>query len=383
MRRDTKLNKNVKIPISLYRIFSRAYFHLPFMVIYLYKIGFNLITIELIMAVYGMSVFLYTKFPPNAKPMFYLPCKYVLLLSEILKCIGMLLIVFTQNVVGICIAQIFLGFGYGVAAGCDTQIINYHIDDGGKFQARSNSFMFVSLLVAGLVGSVLFDRDIYYPFIASAIADFITIIVCVALPGEPGKISKINKRELRNKLSYQEKSLVCMYCLTRGIILTFFTGFLPYHLFIDLNIPIYGFIAILTSYTFLGNMSSNFLAGRLKKKYAVKTMNICLLVSLIMYFSNNLAMIVMATILLGLTSGATRPICLNELRNHNSNVAMVSNIMESIYSVINIVLLILGGILYYFGGYIYMHMLFAFVYVIYIILYLIFLKRSKAYEKQG
>lgn len=212
-----KLNSNVKIPISLYRIFSRAYFHLPFMVIYLYKIGFNLITIELIMAVYGVAVFLYTKFPAKAKPSFYMPCKYVLFFSEVLKCIGLLLVVLSQNVIGICIAQIFLGFGYGVAAGYDTQIINYHIDDGGKFQARSNSFMFVSLLVAGLMGSVLFDRNICFPFIASAIADLITSIVCITLPNKPGKINKINKKETRKELSYQEKSLICMYCLTRGI----------------------------------------------------------------------------------------------------------------------------------------------------------------------
>ena len=72
-----------------------------------------------------------------------------------------------------------------------------------------------------------------------------------------------------------------------------------------------------------------------------------------------------------------------EMEDDYDKISRQSNIMESIYSVINIVLLILGGILYYFGGYIYMHMLFAFVYVIYIILYLISLKRSKAYEKQG
>lgn len=376
-----KLNNNVKIPISLYRIFSRAYFHLPFMVIYLYEIGFNLITIELIMAVYGLAVFLYTKFPAKAKLSFYMSCKYVLLLSEILKCIGLLLVILSQNLIGICIAQMFLGFGYGIAAGGDTQIINYHIDDGGKFQAYSNSFMFASLLVAGLVGSVLYDKNICFPFIASAIANFITSIICITLPDKPGKINKINKKEIRKKFSYQEKSLICMYCFSRGIILTFFTGFLPYHLFIDLNIPIYGFIAILTSYTFLGNISSNFIAGRLKKEYAIKIMNICLFISLAMYFSNNLIIIVMATLLLGLTSGATRPICLNELRNNGSNIAFISNIMESIYSIINIVLLILGGILYHFCGYIYMHMLFAFVFVIYIILYSIYLKRSEDYEK--
>ena len=378
-----KLNKHIKAQISLYRIFSRAYFHLPFMVIYLSKIGFNLITIEVIMAVYGLAVFAYTKSPTSLKPTYHFSCKYVLLISEVFKFIGLILVVLTQNIAGICLAQIFLGFGYGIAAGCDTRIINHHIDDGGKFQSRSNSLMFVALLVAGLFGSVLFDIDIRLPFIASALADIVTGIVCMTLPNEPGKMETVSKNRTNAKLTYQEKSLVCTYCLTRGIILTFFTGFLPYHLFIDMNIPVYGFITILTSYTFLGNISSNFIAGRLKKEYAVRIMNICLLLSLIMYFSNNLIMIVAATILLGLTSGATRPICLNGLRDTGSNVALVSNIMEGIYSIINITLLILGGVLYYFYGFVYMHLLLAVVFIIYILLHYYFMKRSNEYEKQS
>ena len=205
----------------------------------------------------------------------------------------------------------------------------------------------------------------------------------MTLPNEPGKMETVRKNGTNAKLTYQEKSLVCTYCLTRGIILTFFTGFLPYHLFIDMSIPVYGFIAILTSYTFLGNISSNFIAGRLKKEYALRIMNICLLLSLIMYFSNNLIMIVAATILLGLTSGATRPICLNGLRDNGSNVALVSNKMEGIYSIINIVLLILGGILYYSYGFVYMHLLLSFVFIIYILLHLYFKKRSNEYENQS
>lgn len=377
------MNNHIKAQISLYRIFSRAYFHLPFMVIYLSNIGFSLITIEIIMAIYGLAVFTYTKLPTGLKPNFHFSCKYVLLISEIFKFLGLILVVLTQNIAGISIAQIFLGFGYGIAAGCDTRIINHHIDDGGKFQSRSNSLMFAALLVAGLLGSVLFNIDIRLPFIASALADVVTGIVCMTLPKEPGKMETLSQKGADGKLTYQEKSLVCTYCLTRGIILTFFTGFLPYHLFVDLDIPVYGFIAILTSYTFLGNISSNFIAGRLKKEYAVRIMNICLLLSLIMYFSNNLIMIVAATILLGLTSGATRPICLNGLRDNGSNVALVSNKMEGIYSIINIALLILGGILYYFYGFVYMHLLLAFVFIIYILLHFYFMKRSNEYEKQS
>lgn len=88
VRRDFTLNK--KISLSLYRIFSRAYFHLPFLVIYLFNLGFNLITIEIIMAVYGLAVFIYTKLPAKIKPSVLFSCKQILLLSELFKFIGLL-----------------------------------------------------------------------------------------------------------------------------------------------------------------------------------------------------------------------------------------------------------------------------------------------------
>ena len=74
------------------------------------------------MAIYGLAVFTYTKLPTGLKPNFHFSCKYVLLISEIFKFIGLILVVLTQNIAGISIAQIFLGFGYGIAAGCDTRI---------------------------------------------------------------------------------------------------------------------------------------------------------------------------------------------------------------------------------------------------------------------
>lgn len=377
MWRKLLLNKQIKIQISLYRIFSRAYFHLPFLVIYFYKLGFNLITIECIMAVYGLAIFMYTRvLPIKYRLSSHLSCKKILLLSEGSKCIGLLLMILVQDVFIICCAQVFLGLGYGISAGSDTRLINYYIDDGGKFQAKSNSFMFASLLIAGLTGSFLFNIDTRIPFAASIIADVITGIVCLNLPKEPGKVDLISNRKSNVQLTSTEKKYITVYCLTRGIILTFFTGFLPYHLFIDLKIPIYGFIAILTSYTFLGNISSNFIAGKLKPGYAMNSMNICLLASVAMYFSNDLLLIIVATILLGLSSGATRPVCMTGLRNAGSNIPRMSNIMESIYSIINITLLITGGILYQYYGFRVFQTLLLLMFGLYILLYIYYIKRS-------
>lgn len=231
--------------------------------------------------------------------------------------------------------------------------------------------MFASLLIAGLLGSVLFNIDIRLPFAASAAAGIITIMICLVLPKKPGKLAVEKKKNGRVKLSWYEKQMIGVYCLTRGIILTYFTGFLPYHLFIDQKIPVFGFIAILTSYTLLGNISSNFIVGRIKPEIAGKLMNISLLLALLCHFSNNLILITGGTILLGLTSGATRPICMNGLKRNGSNISVISNLMESIYSIINIVLLLAGGLLYEVYGFIVVLSLFMIMFVFYIIFYTI------------
>lgn len=361
------MNNRVKLGIGLYRVFSRAYFHLPFLVIYLHKLGFRISVIEVIMAIYGLAVFAYTRVPTGARATARLSSRGVMMLSEGFKCIGLVVMILFQNFIGNCIAQVILGLGYGIAAGADTRIINSHIDDGGRFQARSNSFMFASLLIAGLLGSVLFNIDIRLPFAASTAAGIITIMICLVLPKEPGKLAVDNKKNEQVKLSWYEKQMIGVYCLTRGIILTYFTGFLPYHLFIDQEIPVFGFIAILTSYTLLGNISSNFIVGRLKTVIAGKLMNISLLLALLCYFSNNLIFITGGTILLGLTSGATRPICMNGLKRNGSNIPVISNLMESIYSIINIVLLLAGGLLYEAYGFTVVLFLFIIMFVFYII----------------
>lgn len=365
------MNNRVKLGIGLYRVFSRAYFHLPFLVIYLHKLGFRISVIEVIMAIYGLAVFAYTRVPTGARATARLSSRGVMMLSEGFKCIGLIVMILFQNFIGICIAQVILGLGYGIAAGADTRIINTYIDDGGRFQARSNSFMFASLLIAGLLGSVLFNIDIRLPFAASAAAGIITIVICFVLPKGPGKLAVVNKKNGQVKLSWYEKQMIGVYCLTRGIILTYFTGFLPYHLFIDQEIPVFGFIAILTSYTLLGNISSNFIVSRLKPETAGKLMNISLLLALLCYLSNNLIFITGATILLGLTSGATRPICMNGLKRNGSNIPVISNLMESIYSIINIVLLLAGGLLYEVQGFTAVLSLFMIMFVFFIIFYTI------------
>jgi len=340
------MENNIKRGISLYRIFSRAYFHLPFLVIFLHKQNYSIIDIEIIMAIYGISIFLYTKSSKSIKITSILSHKHILILSEFIKIIGLSIMLISKNITGLVFSQFFLGIGYGFSAGIDSQIINKYISDNGKFQSKSNSYMFISLLTAGLLGSFLFNYNIRLPFIASIAAALIAIVSCIIfLPSE--KMSIISEYKDEKKLfTKKESEIVYTYSFSRGIILTFFSGFLPYHLFVDLSISIYAFILILTSYTFVGNLSSKYIFNFINDKTALLIMKISLILSIIMFFSNNLISIIIGTLLLGLTSGAVRPICYNQLKNLNSNISVISNVMESIYSIINVSILLIGGFLY-------------------------------------
>lgn len=206
--------------------------------------------------------------------------------------------------------------------------------------------MFISLLTAGLLGSLLFNYNIRLPFLASITASLVAIVSCIIfLPNEKMSITLEYKND-NVSFTKKESEIIYTYSFLRGIILTYFSGFLPYHLFVDLKIPLYAFILILTSYTFVGNLSSKYILKFISYNTALLVMKISLILSLIMFFSNNLISIIIGTLLLGITSGATRPICYNKLKDLNSNISIISNIMEGIYSIINVSVLLIGGFLY-------------------------------------
>ena len=62
---------------------------------------------------------------------------------------------------------------------------------------------------------------------------------------------------------------------------------------------------------------------------------------------------------------------MNGLKRNGSNIPVISNLMESIYSIINIVLLLAGGLLYEVQGFTAVLSLFMIMFVFFIIFYTI------------
>lgn len=375
-------DKKVKLGISLYRIFSRAYFYLPFLVIFLYKKNFSILKIEIIMAIYGLSLFLFTFFCKK-KIENYLSNKSMLIISELLKIVGLLLLINSIDFIHFVVAQFILGISYSIGAGNDSKIIREYIHDDGSFQAKSNSYMFNTLLISGLIGSWLFALNIHYPFYATCLAAILCIsssILCLE-----GGISTNSKKDVKNKTSNEpitpnENRFVLGYSFLRGIILTFFSGLLPFHLFVDLKVSILEFILILTSYTLVGSFSSKLLPKYVGEQQPLLISEVTLFISLITFYSNNIVLTAIGTILLGVSSGAIRPIVVNQLSNTTNNLSNLFDKMEIYYAMINISLLLIGGFLYQKLGFKTIPSLLIIVLFIYMVLVILNLKTKENYN---
>ena len=302
------------------------------------------------MGVYGLSAFIFSLLFKK-KIQSKISAKKMLISSELLKLFG-LITLFSFNFTWIyCIAQILLGMSYSLGAGCDSNIIYEEFKEGASdFQAKSNSYMFNTLLISGLLGSWLFERNINYPITATAICTLIGIFSsAILIPDKKTNLSKISSIENEPiKLNLAEKKLILSYSFLRGIILSIFTGFLPYHFFVDLEIPTYYFILILTSYTLIGSISSKTLP-RCKGNVLIFP-TISLAIALTGYFYNNIYTIVISTILLGISSGAIRPVVANSLKK-DGHVSHCLDLAEKLYSIINVLFIFTGGFIYIIGGF--------------------------------
>lgn len=338
--------KQIKTGLILYRILSRAYFHLPFLTIYFYSLHYDIRMISFLMAVYGGTIYLYSCLPEKIKITYHFNSRKTLLISEVMKALGLLLLLVGNHILFLVCGQVLSGLGFVVASGSDSKIIYTNLKEAG-FQEKSNSYMFLSCLIAGLIGSVLFNKNIRLPFLFSNITTILTMIVCITLLPDDSMTSKTVP--YKKKLSIEEKKVVYTYAFTRGIALSFFTGFLPFYLKTGLNLPSYSCIFLLSSYSIAGNLSSNILSKMRKKgmqsKKQIVWLNGFLIVSMLFFFLPNLYSAVIGCLFLGIVAGIARPLCMIKIKN-SKNFDYVVGKMEQTYAVINIFILIIGGMLY-------------------------------------
>ncbi|CUD95443.1 major facilitator superfamily protein [Staphylococcus aureus] len=120
------MNKLI-LGIYLYRIFSRAYFYLPFLLIYFLIQGYSIIQLEILMASYGIAAFLFSLYKEKCFKICNLKDSNKLVVSEIFKIIGLLLLLYQNHrFIVVIISKSIFNFSSG------TNIIRVKLlNDGG------------------------------------------------------------------------------------------------------------------------------------------------------------------------------------------------------------------------------------------------------------
>ena len=138
--------------------------------------GYSIIQLEILMASYGIAAF-YSLYKEKCFKICNLKDSNKLVVSEIFKIIGLLLLLYQNQYLILVVAQILLGLSYSMMTGVDTAIIKRNITNEKYVQNKSNSYMFLSLLISGIIGSYLYGINIKWPIIMTGIFSILTIII--------------------------------------------------------------------------------------------------------------------------------------------------------------------------------------------------------------
>lgn len=349
----------------LYRICSRSYFHLPVLFVYFYIQEISILKIELLLAIYGAMLIFTGKW--NALFAKIMSPKSMIACGELIKALGLTCFIFTTNIWILIIGQILSGIGYGVTAGTDASLLreifnNKRTDAYKKVEATSNSYMFISFLLSGIIGSMIFNYNHQGVFYFSIFANIVSIISILLVPNhqeyrnsqnanvsEPVTPLQINKEKPSPSNLFWKN----YYALSRAFSQAIFVGFLPYLFFIQTTVNFYFFGIVLSLFTLGGFISARFII-KLSKTFGtnvVSTLTIILSIISISLFSISESSIVniLAISLLGISNGGVRPLTLSNLDTSNMDSKQRSSFfssMEKQYGILNMFILILGGLLF-------------------------------------
>ncbi|MBD2342712.1 MFS transporter [Anabaena subtropica] len=346
-----------------YRIISRMYFHLPVLFLHLFLSGMGILLTETLLMVYGLSIMLNTK--TNSFLLNYMPQKSVIALGELLKAIGLFLIIWGTRVGNTnfwlpFLGQIIGGSGFSLAISSDSSLLRSitsksSTDLFNNIQSKSQSLMFLSTLLAGVIGSILFDYEAHWPFYISMLANAMAIISILLISEEPNlskqktSSSKTHNSIQKPKITAEQGFWMNYYALSRAFLLASFVGFLPFFfLMLQVDIPFFGLVLSLFS---IGAFFSALYSSQLMKVIGINNFIIitmgCTLISMILFsIFEDFGISLIAILLLGFGSGCIRPLTMKNLDLSNLNPqqrASILSTMEQRFSIINAVLLLVGG----------------------------------------
>lgn len=159
---DLKWNINV---FYWYRFLSRFYLYLPILAIILYNYKLTYIQIGLILATHGLAILIFKA--PLGRLSERIPSgKNIIFMGEIIKALGVFSLAVSEgNIYWLIFAQVISGIGFALTSSTESGLLlktlkaENDLDNYRKIEAKSQGFGFISILISGIIGSVVAKID--------------------------------------------------------------------------------------------------------------------------------------------------------------------------------------------------------------------------------
>lgn len=359
-----------------YRVLSRAYFHLPILWVWFVEAHHIRIWVAaMLLATYSATL---TFGAPLARRLqrFLSPARSMLL-GEIVKVAGLLgLMLAGGHVIAVLAAQLIGGIGYSMAQGPDSVLLRslYRDDKAADYaghESRSMSMVFISVLVAGVIGGYLYSWIPASPFVASMCASGLAAVVAVimerlavSVPGAvpapaardgqaaPARPSGAQRGQRLSALTAADWQWMLYYAMVRGLAIAAFVALLPMVFFVDLRVHVSMFGVVLGSFSVFAYVSGRYGTRAVKRlpDPLIPLISAAVLAGSFALFAGAgvlaVALVGMAT--LGAASGVVRPLAMSRLQSipHQSAAERGAAVatMERCYGAFNAVAVAGGGI---------------------------------------
>lgn len=342
MTRDLRL-------LYAYRIVSRLYFHLPVLLVFFLLEDFSIFAAEVLLAVFGLAVTVGSAFAPRLRGR--LPRKWLVAGGELLKLAGLLLVVATGEVWAAAIGQAVNGLGYAITQMTDASLLAAVApskEANARAQSGTQGYMFLSVLVAGVVGAVMFDADRESVFYASMGAALLAALIVAAVrePAEEHAPAGGAGGKSASDLTADESWWVRYYVILRAVTLAVFVGFLPYLFFeiIEVSLTWFGVVlGIFSLAAFLGARYAVALMDRVGKPPLTLATLLLSLGSMVVFATEPpLGVALVAMLLFGLSAGGVRPLTMSGVGARRGELVPT---MERRFGLVNAAILVAGGAL--------------------------------------
>jgi MFS family permease len=361
-----------------YRVFSRSYFHLPVLWVWLVEgHGVRIWAAAALLAVYSATLTFGAPLATRLRR--WLPGTRSMVAGEVIKVAGLLGLVFAGgNIAGIAAAQLVGGIGYSLAQGPDSVLLRslYRDNEASEYsehESRSMSLVFVAVLLAGVAGGYLYSWHPAAPFIASTCTCALAIAAAIVMGrlaaatgltmtgsgptapagGAPAAPEPARVRPRLASITATDWQWMAYYAMVRGLAVAAFVALLPMLFFVDLRVQVSMFGIVLGSFSLFAYLSGRYGTQVVKSlpDVAVPLISAVVLAGSFALFAaaNVLGVALAGMALLGAANGVVRPLAMSRLQSVPNRSAaqrgFVVATMERCYGSFNALAVIAGGLI--------------------------------------